>query len=407
MDHLDKIAPALEALVDADELAGAATLVWRDGEVIQHAAVGWRDMATAQLVERDTLFRIASMTKPITSVAALMLVEEGRMALDDPIVRWAPEFADMRVLRSPDGLLDDTTPAERPITVGDLLTHRAGFTYADFHTGPIAHAYAEALGGDIDSPCSPDAWIEALARLPLIDQPGAAFHYGRSTDLLGFLIARIEEAPLEDVLRARLFDPLGMADTGFTVPPSKRSRRAASHGFDEAGSLTVLPAPPAGAAVDERPGDMTYVSGGQGLWSTLDDYLAFATLFVNGGMANGVQLLKPETLRQMTTNWLTAPQRAGSDMLGMPIFATGHGFGLGVAVVVEPDQAPSTPCGGGRGAVGWPGAYGGWWRADPTDRTVMIFLTHNMVRLDQLAEGIGFGVYGAIDTFQQLASTLP
>jgi CubicO group peptidase (beta-lactamase class C family) len=310
----------------------------------------------------------------------------------------------MRVLRSPDGALDDTAPAERLITFEDLLTHRAGFTYADFQTGPIASAYSEMLGGDIDSEVTPDVWMARLAALPLIDQPGAAFHYGRSTDLLGFLIARIEDTPLDDVLRRRIFDPLGMKDTGFTVPGAERHRRAAACGFDDLGSLKALAAVPAGAALPERPEYLTYVSGGQGLWSTLDDYLAFARLFVSGGVVDGVRLLKSETVELMTGNRLTNDQRANSEMFGFPIFAAGHGFGLGVAVVIESDHAMSTPCGGGVGAVGWPGSYGGWWRADPNDNSVMIFLAHNMATLDQLANGIGLGVYAAIDKFQELAS---
>ena len=402
----DAIATALAAFVDAGAIAGVATLVWRNDEVIQTSALGWRDIDGGLPIERDTLFRVASMTKPITSTAAFMLLEGKRFALDDPIARWAPEFSDMRVLRSPDGPIDDTSPAERLITFEDLLTHRAGFTYGDFHTGPIANAYAEALGGDIDSNVLPDDWIAALAALPLVDEPGAAFHYGRSTDLLGLLIARIEDAPLEEVFRNRIFGPLGMEDTSFTVPRAKRLRRAAACGFDDSGRLAMLPAPPGGTAQFERPDDMLYASGGQGLWSTLDDYLAFAKMFVGRGVVDGVRLLMPETVELMTSNRLTDSQRAKSEMLGMPIFAEGHGFGMGVAVVVDAEKAPSTPCGGGVNAVGWPSAYGGWWRADPNDRSVMIFLTHNMVTLDQMAKGIGLGVYAAVHTFQELASGL-
>lgn len=401
----DPIAAALGTSVAAGVLAGAATLVWCDGEVIQSAAVGCRELNDRLPMERDTLFRIASMTKPITSMAALMLLEEGRVALDDSITRWAPELSNMRVLRAPNGPLDDTAPAQREITFEDLLTHRSGFTYAEFHTGPISRAYAQALGGDIDTEVTPDAWIAELAALPLVDQPGAAFHYGHSTDLLGLLIARIEEEPLGDVLQRRIFGPLGMTDTSFVVPRTKRRRCAGACGFDDIGRLSALSAVPAGAALPERPDDMAYVSGGQGLWSTLDDYAAFARVFVGRGVVDGVQLLRPETVELMTHNRLTDDQRANSEMLGIPMFAAGHGFGLGVAVVIESERAMPTPCGGGVGAVGWPGSYGGWWRADPNDSSVMVFMTHNMVSLDQLARGIGLGVYDAIDKFQELAST--
>jgi CubicO group peptidase (beta-lactamase class C family) len=404
MNREDPIATAMEAIVNAGDLAGAATLVWRGGKVVQTAGVGWRDVQARLPVERDTMFRIASMTKPITSTAALMLCEEGRFALNDPIARWAPEFSHMRVLRSPTGPLDQSDPAERPITFEDLLTHRSGLTYGDFHAGPIGSAYKQALGGDIDSEVAPDDWIAGLAALPLIDQPGAAFHYSHSTDLLGLLIARIEDAPLGDVLERRIFGPLGMTDTGFTVPREKRGRRAATYGFDETGRLTAPLTFPGGAAMPERPEDMAYVSGGQGLWSTLDDYLAFARMFLGAGAVEGVRLLRPETLALMASNQLTERPRATSKMMGMPIFARGHGFGMGVAVVIEPEQAGASLCGGGIGAVGWPGAFGGWWRADPNDDSVLILLAHSMVDMDQLANGIGLGAYLAREQFSALAT---
>ena len=407
LNEEDPISTAVSAIVNAGELAGAATLVWRAGKVIHAAGVGWRDVEAKLPIERDTLFRIASMTKPITSAAALMLFEEGRFALNDPIARWAPEFSQMRVLRSHNGPLDQTDPAERPITFEDLLTHRSGLTYGAFHTGPLGSAYKEALGGEIDSHVAPDDWIARLAALPLIDQPGAAFHYGHSTDLLGLLIARIEDAPLGDVLERRIFGPLGMKDTGFTVPLEKRGRRAGMYGFNEAGRLVKRLTATGRSTLPERPVDMTYVSGGAGLWSTLDDYLAFARMFVGAGAVDGLRLLGPETLALMTSNRLTEGQRASSKLLGMPIFAAGHGFGMGVAVVLEPEKADPIRCGGGVGSVGWPGAWGGWWQADPNDNSVLIFLAHNLVELDQFAQGIGLGVFDAITQFQILASASP
>jgi CubicO group peptidase (beta-lactamase class C family) len=406
MSEPDAIETAIGAIVDAGELAGAVTLVWRGGKVVQSACVGWRDIEAEAPIQRDTIFRIASMSKPITSAAALTLVEEGRFALDDPITRWAPEFSGMRVLRSPTGPLDQTDAAERPVTFEDLLTHRSGLTYGGVHAGPIARAYADALGGDIDSKVAPDDWIAGLAALPLIDQPGAAFHYGCSTDLLGLLIARIEDKPLGEVLARRIFTPLGMKDTGFTVAKDKRERRATMYGFDEAERLVPRPSPPSGAFMAERPDDMAFVSGGQGLWSTVDDYLAFARMFIGEGAVDGVRLLRPETLALMTTNRLTENQRAKAETLGMPVF-TAHGFGLGVAVVLDPEKAAVTRCRGGVGTVGWPGAYGGWWQADPTDGSVMILLAHNSFELDQLANGVGLGVYGAIEQFHALASARP
>lgn len=396
----DLIVASVGKFIDAGSLAGAVTLIWQDGKIIQVAGLGWRNIERKLPVERDTLFRIASMTKPITSTLALMLFDEGRFALNDPITRWAPEFSQMRVLRSPGGELNQNDPAVRQITFEDLLTHRSGLTYADFQSGPIAKAYQESLGGDIDSEVHSDDWIARLAALPLIDQPGAAFHYGHSTDLLGLLIARMEDAPLGDVLKRRIFDPLGMKDTGFTVPLEKRERRAAAHGFDQAGRLCVLDKGPANSFLPERPEGMTYMSGGQGLWSTLDDYLAFARMFVNAGVVDNVRLLQPKTFQRMVTNCLSESQRVRAGSL----LNDGHGFGLGVAVVTDSAKAGSMPCGGGVGAVGWPGAFGGWWRADPTNNSVLIFLAHNMCELEQFLSGLGMGVYEASAAFQAQAA---
>ena len=401
------IAKAMGRLVDAKELAGAGTLVWRNGAVELACSTGWRDIDLELPIERDTLFRLASMTKPITSVAALMLIEEGRIALTDPIARWAPEFSAMRVLRNPSGPLGDTDPAVRTITFEDLLTHRSGLTYGGFWPGPLGSAYAEALGGDIDSHVSPDDWISRLAGLPLIDHPGASLHYGHSTDLLGLLIARIEGAALGDVLQRRIFDPLAMSDTGFVVPRDKADRKARLYGFDAAGRLTPRLTCPGGSTLVERPDDMAYVSGGQGLWSTLNDYLAFARMFIGGGEVDGVLLLRPETVALMTTNQLADDQRATSEVGGMALFREGHGYGMGVAVVLEPEKALPTLCGGNIGSVGWPGGFGGWWRADPIDDSVMIFMAHNLVERDQFAQGTGFAVYEAITEFQTLASARP
>jgi len=195
-----------------------------------------------------------------------------------------------------------------------------------------------------------------------------------------------------------------MSDTGFVVPSDKRSRRAGLCGFDDENHLIPLTATPGGHALADRPDDMTFESGGQGLWSTLDDYLAFARLFVGGGAVDGVRLLRPETLKRMASNQLTRQQRDAARMFGMHLFKIGHGYGMGVAVVTEPEQADPLRCGGGVGAVGWPGAWGGWWQADPGDESVLIFLAHNMVGLHQMASGIGLGVWSAIAKFHELAS---
>jgi CubicO group peptidase (beta-lactamase class C family) len=389
--------------IEAGELAGAAGLVWRNGALRQIAAVGRRDLVSGSPVERDTMFRVASLTKPVTTVGALTLLDEGRFELDEPITECAPELTRMRVLRDPDGPLDQTDEAMRPITFRDLLTHRSGLTYGDFHRGPIGRAHAETLGAQIDNPLTPDAWIARLATLPLIDHPGAGFHYSLSTDLLGFLIARFEGAPLSAVLERRVFAPLGMRDTCFAVPPQKRDRCAGLCGFDSEGRLTALTEAPGRQALAHRPDGMTFESGGQGLWSTLDDYSAFAHMLI-ADTGTGADLLGPETRAMMRSNQLTPEQRAAARMFGQPLFAVGHGYGMGVAVVMEPEKADPLRCRGGVGTIGWPGAYGGWWQADPTDGSVLVFLAHNMVELPQMARGIGLGVWTAIARFHETAS---
>ena len=400
----DSLCHALGGYVAAGEIAGAVTLVWRRGRSVEITCVGTRDVTTALPVERDTIFRIASMTKPVTAVAALIQMEAGRFTLDEPIVRYAPELAGVRVLLDRNGPLDQTVAPQRPITFRDLLTHRSGLTYPEFDRGPIGRAYAETLGGLIDNPLHPDEWIARLATLPLIDQPGGGFHYGLSIDLLGFLIARMAGAPFGQVLERTVFSPLGMRDTGFAVPPEKWLRRAGLTGFDDDGHLMARTATPGGHALEHRPDDMSFESGGQGLWSTVDDYLSFARLFVGGGEVDGVRLLRADTIATMTSNQLSDEQRANARMLGRPAFARGHGYGMGLAVVMEPEHADPLQCRGGIGTVGWPGAYGSWWQADPTNQSVMIFLAHNMVELRQMAAGVGLGVWSAIAEFHAIAT---
>jgi CubicO group peptidase (beta-lactamase class C family) len=399
------IREAMEAYVTAGKLPGVATLIWRDGRVVEAGAVGYRDAETGAKLTRDSIFRIASMSKPVTSLAAMMLWEEGRFALDEPISRWAPEFKAMQVLTRPGGPMGETVPADREITFEDLLTHRSGITYGDLQSGPLQKAYEGACGGDIDSLKPPADWIAGLASLPLVAQPGKGFNYGHSTDLLGLLIGRMEGASLGTVLKRRLFEPLGMTDTGFVVRPEARMRRAQLYGFSADGKRLAKPLGNSGvsaALLAERPANLGFESGGQGLWSTLDDYLKFARLFVEGGSIEGIRLLNPETIAMMCANRLSAQQRTAAKILGSSQFV-GHGFGLGVAVVLDPEKADTIRCKGGVGTVGWPGAFGGWWQADPTDGSVLIFLTHNLLDLELLTIGYGLAAFTAQMEFHRLA----
>jgi CubicO group peptidase (beta-lactamase class C family) len=328
--------------------------------------VGARDLEHDLPMQRSTLLGIASMSKPVTVALALMLVEEGRLSLQAPISRWAPEFAEMRVLRRPGGPLDDADPVARPITVEDLMTHRSGLAYGFMAEGPLAAALDETAGMGIESPLTPDAWIKALAALPLAYQPGERFNYGLSIDVLGIIVGRAAGSGLRQALRERLTGPLGMHDTDFWIPPDKRDRAAVIYQSPAAGSFipTVV-----GAFVGPQP--QAFASGGQGLVSTANDYLIFARLLLGRGEVDGVRLLKPETVELMIANRLTAAQRQ-IPFMGLPFWA-GQGFGLGVSVITDPERH-SWLGAGSAGAFGWPGMFGGWWQADPAQDMVMIWL---------------------------------
>ncbi|MCU7551389.1 beta-lactamase family protein [Chitinophagaceae bacterium LB-8] len=383
-------------LIDNKKLGGVNCIIWKDGQVIYQASHGYKNLETYELMTIDTIFRIASMTKPITSVLAMMLYEEEKLNLDDPITKWFPQFRNMKVQKNEPGEYED---ANRLITILDLLTHRAGFTYSGFQKGKLRDDYIKFLGGDIDSELTIDQWINGLASLPLVSQPGEIFNYGKATDLLGILISRIEGKSLGKVMEEKIFIPLAMRDTFFDVPNNKKNRCASNMGYDESGNLVNLETVPSKMAFKERPSNLEFESGSGGLWSTIGDYLKFAILFVENGSSNGIQILKQETIDLMCTNQLTPSQREHSKLMGAPIFRDYYGFGLGLAVVVKESQYGSIPCAGSIGTVGWPGAYGGWWSADRAKKTISIFLTHSMTEPEQLAQGIGFELYEAIDIF--------
>ena len=382
--------------IDNKKLGGINCIIWKDGQVRYQASHGLKNLETSELMTMDTIFRIASMTKPITSVLTMMLHEEKKLSLDDPITNWFHQFKDMKVLKNQLGEFED---ANRPITILDMLTHRAGFTYGGFQKGALKDDYLKDLGGDIDSHLTREQWINGLASLPLISQPGEMFHYGRSTDLLGMLISTIEGKSLGKVMEEKIFSPLNMTDTFFDVPANKRKRRAPNFGYDESGNLATLETVPLKMALKERPANLEFESGGQGLWSTAEDYLKFAKLFVENGSSNGVRILKQETIELMCTDQLTSTQREHSKLTGMRIFREYYGFGLGLAVALKENKYGSIPCTASIGSVGWPGAYGGWWSADPIKKVISIFLTHSMTEPKQLAQGIGFELFEAIDIF--------
>ena len=296
--NLDGNQASIREACDNGLLAGAVTLIWQAGTVLQVNEIGYRDVEAGLPMQRDTVFRIASMTKPITVAAAMTLVEEGKLALSDRVSRWLPELADMQVLTDPHGPLDKTVPAMRQITIEDLMTHRSGLAYTFSVTGPIARAYnAVSLRQDADH------WLADVAQLPLVHQPGERLTYSHSTEVLGIVLSRIEGKPLQEVLTERVFGPLGMTDTGFYVSPQARRRAATMYQLDADNRLSHDVMGPAPIAPPR------FSQGGGGLWSTADDYLAFVRMLLGGGEVDGVRVLSEDSVRAMRTDQLTEAQK--------------------------------------------------------------------------------------------------
>jgi len=370
-DNRSSVAQAVEAGL----LSGAVTLVWHRGEVLQVNEVGFRDVETGLPMSRDTIFRIASMTKPVTVAAAMALVEEGKLALSDPVSRWLPELADMQVLADPTGPLDNTVAAVRPITIDDLMTHRSGLAYSFSVVGPIARAYAGvSLRQDQDS------WLSEVARLPLVHQPGERLTYSHATEVLGIALSRIEDKPLHAVLAERIFEPLGMTDTGFWISPDKRARAATMYRLSEESELR---SDALGPIPVKEP---RFCQGGASLVSTADDYLRFARMLLAGGEVDGVRVLSEDSVAAMRADRLTEEQKR-QPFLGAP-FWIGRGFGLNLSVVTDPSRSGQLFGPGGVGTFGWPGAYGTWWQADPANDLILIYLIQNYPDLTAAAAAV-------------------
>ncbi len=362
---LDRNQASIREACDAGLLAGALTLVWRRGEVLQVNEIGYRDVEAGVPMTRDTVFRIASMSKPLTVAAAMSLVDEGVLALSDPIERWLPEFAGVRVLDDPGAPLERTQPLQRAVLVEDLMTHTSGLAYAFSVDGPIARAYFQLPFGQ-----GPDVWLAALAELPLVHQPGDRVTYSHGIDVLGVLVSRIERKPFHQVLDERILQPLRMRDTGFYVSAETRRRAATMYRLDADDRLRH------GVMGPPRIAPPSFCNAGGGLWSTADDYLRFVQMLLGGGTLDGVRVLSAESVRSMRTDRLTAEHKR-HPFLGAP-FWVGRGFGLNLSLVTDPAKSGQLFGPGGLGTFSWPGAYGTWWQADPAADLILIYLIQNM-----------------------------
>jgi CubicO group peptidase (beta-lactamase class C family) len=365
--RLERMHDTMAAYAERGDVPGMVTLVARRDEVrvdvVGTKAVGGGPMRC------DTLFRIASMTKPVAAVAAMILVEECALRLDDPVDALLPELSDRSVLRSIDGPLDDTVPAERPITLRDLLTLRMGLgtIFAPPGRYPIQRAMDErGLSPGPELPAlPPDEWMERLGELPLVHEPGQGWMYDTGSDVLGVLISRATGRSLEDFFRERIFVPLGMHDTGFRVPEAKLDRLADCYGADsETGTLAVFDA--ADDSAWGRP--PVFESGAGGLVSTVGDYLAFCRMLLRGGAYDGGRVLSRPSVELMTTDNLTGEQKSDGEIL----LGDGVGWGFGMSVVTGRTGLASP------GAFGWDGGYTTSGHSDPREEMVGILMTQRV-----------------------------
>ncbi|MEY9911780.1 CubicO group peptidase (beta-lactamase class C family) [Catenulispora sp. MAP12-49] len=348
----------VQSAVDNGSVPGAVALVAR-GDAVEVAAAGTAELGGRTPMARDSIFRIASLTKSVASALALLLIEQGRIGHDDPIATWLPELAHPKVARTPDAPLDDVVPARRPITVADLLTSRAGWGFPDDFTWPAIGALfdkgSQQHGRDPQLVPAPDQWLKNLAEVPMVFQPGERWLYNTCSDILGALMARATDTPLPELMAELVFEPLGMTDTGFAVPAEQIARFTSGyapgeHGLDlvdpREGQWSTLPAFPSGAG---------------GLVSTVDDYHAFARTLLPG--ATG--LLSEQSVREMTTDHLTAEQRAASRL-----FLEGQGWGSGGSVDIAPVEPWNVV-----GRYGWTGGTGTTAHVIPATGTVAVLMT--------------------------------
>jgi CubicO group peptidase (beta-lactamase class C family) len=361
--------------VERGAVPGLVTLVSRRGEV--HVdAIGMKAVGGGDPIRPNTLFRIASLTKPVTAVAAMILVEECKLRLDEAVDRWLPELADRKVLKRIDSVIEDTVPAKRPMTLRDLLTFRLGLgaVMAPPETYPIQKAMAEA--GVAPGPNLPsygsDELMKRFGSLPLLHQPGEKWMYHSGSDILGVLITRVTGQTLETFFRERIFSPLGMKDTGFSVPEAKLDRLATCYQTDPAtGGLVVFDEARGGRFA--RP--PVFESGGGGLVSTVDDFLAFGRMMLDigkhGGKHGRERILSRPSVELMTTDHITPEQKAASNFF--PGFWDNRGWGFGMSVITRRDDVAAVP-----GRYGWDGGYGTSWYSDPKEDMVAILMTQRV-----------------------------
>jgi CubicO group peptidase (beta-lactamase class C family) len=396
--RLDRIAPFLRrAYIETGVLPGAQLLLWRRGETVLDIVTGQRDRVRETPMERDTIHRIYSMTKPMTTVAALMLLESGDIALDDPVARFIPAFADLQVYAGGGAGSFTTAPAARPMTVLDLMRHTSGFTYGFVYRTDIDAEYRRLRIAEPDMEGGLPAMMQALAGLPLEFTPGTAFNYSVSTDVLGRVVELVSGMNLRDFFHQRLLGPLGMTDTDFFVPEDKRNRLATCY-WSKDDRLALWDD---GARTMRYATQPLLLSGGGGLAGTAADYLRFARMLLNKGGLDGVRYLSPKTVALMTMNHLPGNAEIADLMPASGLFnETGYrgvGFGLGVAVMQNLSHA-ALP--GSIGEYSWGGLAGTFFFVDPAEEMIAIVMTQvidNQARRMRLRRDLRTLIYSAMD----------
>lgn len=366
-ERLDRLHKGMQAFVDRREAGGTVTLIARDGKIADLHASGFQDVENRTPMRTDTIFRIASMSKPITSVAVMMLEEEGRLLLTDPVSKFIPAFKGQRVVAEG----GTTVPARRDITIRDLLTHRSGLSYGFLNGGPVGEAYRRegVTDGLSTTSMTLQEAIDKLAAQPLMAQPGSAWNYSLSDDVLGRVVEVASGTTYDRFLRERIFVPLGMTDTAFEVADAKWSRLATVYSPDGAGGIRPMKDPETFGNATMSPlasykTGKKYFSGGAGLTSTARDYAQFAQMLLNGGVLNGVRLLSPKTIELMTANHTSDVPPAG-------LIGAGAHFGLGFRVV---NDIAATQTQGSVGLYGWLGIYGTSFWVDPKEHLVAVVM---------------------------------
>ncbi len=373
-DRLDRIPAHFRRYVDDGLLPGFLVVVARDGEPVLVHTYGQRDMEAGLPVELDTVFRVFSMTKPITSVAAMILHEEGAFQLKDPVARFIPSFADLRVYRSGSSLAPATQPLSAPMQIWHLMTHTSGLTYGFLRAHAVDAMYRDA-GLELGTPPGMDlaGVCDLLATLPLVFQPGTEWNYSMATDVLGRVVEVASGQRLDDFCRERILEPLGMTDTDFHCPPGSHDRLAALYQA-QPGTLRPVRVDQLGDRVKQAP---EFLGGGGGMVSTADDYHRFTTMLLRGGELDGVRILGPRTVEYMATNHL--PGGADLEQFGRPLFAEtafdGVGFGLGFSVVIDP-AAGKVPA--SMGTFAWGGMASTAFWVDPVEDVTALFMTQLM-----------------------------